>query len=262
MLQRKHPQMVDFRYNQIMAESHQSTLQRMAILSGVPIFAGLTVAEMEKTTAAAQIRRVDGGAYFFLQGDPADRLYILLAGRLKMTQLSVDGQQVIMQLLGPGSLFGAVALAQVETYPVSAEAAESCEAACWRKIDLMNLVLAIPRLGLNAMQMMANHVQDFQERFRQLATERVERRLAHALLRLAAQTGTKIPEGVLINMPLSRQDLAEMTGTTLFTVSRILKQWEGEGLVILGREKVIIRYPHGLVSIAEDLPRPGGETAG
>ncbi len=240
-----------------MSESVPPRQLTPAILSTVPLFEGLSRDELEKIAMAARHRRVEEGEFFFLQGDAAESIYLLLAGRLKMHQISADGQQVIMQLLAPGALFGAVALAQVEAYPVSAEAAESSQAVFWRKTDLMGLALSIPRMALNALQMMARNVQDFQERYRQLATERVERRLAHAVLRLAAQTGRKIPEGVLIDLPLSRQDLAEMTGTTLFTASRILKQWEGEGLVILGREKVIIRYPHGLVSIAEDLPRPG-----
>ena len=103
------------------------------------------------------------------------------------------------------------------------------------------------------MKLMAGQAQDIQERYRQLATERVERRLARTLIRLAAQAGKKIPDGVLIDLTLTRQDLAEMSGTTLFTVSRILSAWEDKGLVLLGRERVVIRFPHGLVIIAEDL---------
>ena len=84
-------------------------------------------------------------------------------------------------------------------------------------------------MALNAIQMMSDHVQEFQERFRQLATERVERRLARTILRLASQSGRKTDEGVLIDFPLSRQDLAEMCGTTLYTVSRTLSEWAGKG---------------------------------
>ncbi len=80
------------------------------------------------------------------------------------------------------------------------------------------------------------------------------------LLRLASQTGRQTEEGVLIDMPLSRQDLAEMTGTTLYTVSRILSQWEQKGYVESRREHVVIRFPHALVTVAEDLPpRTQGE---
>jgi CRP-like cAMP-binding protein len=86
-----------------------------------------------------------------------------------------------------------------------------------------------------------------------LSTKRVETRIARAVLRLARQSGKKIDEGVLIDLPLSRQDLAEMAGTTLYTVSRVIREWEIKEIVQSKRQQIIIRYPHGLVSIAEDL---------
>lgn len=78
--------------------------------------------------------------------------------------------------------------------------------------------------------------------------------MARTLLRLASQTGRQMPGGVLLDMRLSRQDLANMTGTTVYTVSRVLSRWEQDGLVKSRRERVLIRKPHGLVVIAEDLP--------
>lgn len=93
-----------------------------------------------------------------------------------------------------------------------------------------------------------------QDRYRELATERVERRVARALLRLVAQIGRPEEDGVTVAAPLARQDLAEMTGTTLFTVSRILSAWEGQGIVSTGRERVTLRDSALLARIAEDLP--------
>jgi CRP-like cAMP-binding protein len=94
---------------------------------------------------------------------------------------------------------------------------------------------------------------EVQGQLQELATERVAQRVARALLRLAAQLGEKTETGVRIDLPLSRQSLAELTGTTLYTVSRLLSAWESEGLLEVGRERVTIRSPHGLVRIAEDL---------
>jgi CRP-like cAMP-binding protein len=225
-----------------------------ARLRDAALFQGLPDSALEAICRLAGRREIRAGEFFFFQGDPAERIFILLSGRVKLIQSSPDGQQVLLRIAGPYMLFGGVALAQGETYPASAQAGEAGQALSWRKLDLMPLIDQYPRLAVNAMQLMAGHVQEFQERYRQLATERVERRLARSLLRLAAQLGRKVPEGVLIDMPLSRQDLAEMNGTTLYTVSRILSQWEAQGLVITGREKVVIHYPHGLVRIAEDLP--------
>jgi CRP-like cAMP-binding protein len=110
------------------------------------------------------------------------------------------------------------------------------------------------RLALNGLRLVAGRFQDLQDRYRELSTERVERRIARVLLRLARQTGQRTERGVLIDLPLSRQDLGEMTGTTLYTVSRTLSGWEQQGLIETGRERIVIRNPHSLVSIAEDLP--------
>ncbi|HMN62349.1 MAG TPA: Crp/Fnr family transcriptional regulator, partial [Anaerolinea sp.] len=165
-----------------------------------------------------------------------------------------DGQQVLLRVLGAWDLFAVVALVENATYPVTAEVADDCQAYYWTRPVLMDLVKRIPGLALSAMRLMSERLQEYQDRVRELSTERVERRLARAILRLANQTGRAVAEGVLIDLPLTRQDLAEMTGTTLFTVSRILSQWEQQELVISGREKIIIRFPHGLVRIAEDLP--------
>jgi CRP-like cAMP-binding protein len=92
---------------------------------------------------------------------------------------------------------------------------------------------------------------DTHSRVVEMATEQVEQRVAHALLRLVKQTGKTTDEGILIDFPISRQDIAEMTGTTLHTVSRLLTSWEDQGLVKSGRQKVTIVEPHRLFLLAQ-----------
>jgi CRP-like cAMP-binding protein len=108
---------------------------------------------------------------------------------------------------------------------------------------------------------MAGQIREFQNRVRDLSTKRVETRIARTILRLARQSGKQIAEGVLIDLPLSRQDLAEMSGTTLYTASRVIREWEKQELVQSQRQRIVIRYPHGLVIIAEDLPEQEEEVA-
>jgi len=222
-------------------------------LQRLDLFQGLSESSLETIRQAASLRRIPAGGFFFFQGDEAEWIFVLVEGRLKISQSTIDGQQVLLRLVTPCALFGGIAFSQQETYPANALADEDSLALCWSKARLMEFVASEPQLALNAIRMMADHVLEFQERFSQLATQRVERRLARSILRLASQAGRKIEDGVLIDLPLSRQDLAEMNGTTLYTVSRIMSQWEQLGLVLLGRERVVIRYPHGLVRIAEDL---------
>jgi CRP-like cAMP-binding protein len=124
---------------------------------------------------------------------------------------------------------------------------------------MLGLMMRYPELAINALRVMAKRVQEFQDRYRELATERVERRIARALTRLARQAGRRTDEGVLIDLTLTRQDVAEMTGTTRFTISRTLAEWEQQGIVSVGRERIIITQPHALVTIAEDLPTEAGD---
>jgi len=102
---------------------------------------------------------------------------------------------------------------------------------------------------------MTSYIQEMQARYRELATERVEQRIASALLRLAAQTGEKAGKETIIELSFSRQDLAEMTGTTLYTVSRLLSEWERREIITTGRERIRILKPHELVRIADNLEK-------
>ena len=186
----------------------------------------------------------------------ADQVMLILSlpPALGLTMLGVVLGDIVVILSGLLLMVAAISLVEGAKYPVSAEAADRCEVIYWPHATMLDLVHRFPTLAVNALKVLAGHVREFQDRYRELATERVERRVARTVLRLATQTGRKTEEGVLLDIPLTRQDLAEMSGTTLFTVSRILSQWETQGLVAAGREKVVIRFPHGLVRIAEDLP--------
>jgi CRP-like cAMP-binding protein len=123
----------------------------------------------------------------------------------------------------------------------------------WDGPTMSRLLSRHATLAVNVLHFVASRLRDAQDRYRELATERVEQRVAHALLRLARDAGRRIDAGVLIDMPLSREDLAEMTGTTLYTVSRLISSWEDRGLVESGRQRIVIRRPEDLAAIAERL---------
>ena len=220
------------------------------------LFASLDPADLQAVAQTARLRRVRDGAYFFHQGDPATVLYILIEGRVKFTQVTPEGHQVLVRAIRPGEMFGAVAVLGDAFHPASGQATGDCAALGWESDTISGLMERFPRIALNALRFLAGRVEEFQDRYRELATERVERRVAHALLRLAHQIGRQVEHGTLIDLTLSRQDIAEMTGTTLFTVSRILSAWESRGLIESGRERVVIREPEDLLAIAEDMPRP------
>lgn len=239
-----------------MSGSNLSPLDVRA-LHQINLFEGLTENELQSICQTGRLLHVEQDTFFFFQGDPADKWYILTQGQVKMTQIGPEGQQVLVRMVAPHEEFGSVALLSGLTYPLSAQAAEDCLGLTWDKPDITTLLSSHPRLAMNALRLMAGRFRELQERYRELATERVEQRVARALLRLERQAGRPLEQGTLIDLSLSRQDLAEMTGTTLYTVSRTLSQWEHRGLIKTGREKVVILDQPGLLNIVEELPHNG-----
>jgi CRP-like cAMP-binding protein len=232
-------------------DSSPDTLQ---VLAQASLFRGLQTPELEAGLEIAHRRRVKRKTFFFHQEEQANMFYVLLEGRVRLSQLTPEGHQVIMRFMGPGDSIGIIVALSNTTYPVSAEAVTDCLALAWDEKTIVHLMERYPRLAVNGMRLVANRFHELQNRYRELATERVEQRVARALLRLARQAGKRTEDGILLDLPLTRQDLAEMTGTTLYTVSRICSKWEQVGLIDAGRGRITICSPHDLVTIAEDLP--------
>lgn len=225
------------------------------LLAAVPLFRGLDSAGLAAAAADARVVRAAAGRAFFREGEPARVFYVLDKGRAKFTQISAEGHEVILRVIGPGEPFGGVAaFVENATYPVTARAVEPAEAHAWDGARILALMHRFPTIAINAARMIAERHHELQRQHRELMTERVEQRIARALVRLADHAGRRVEGGVEIDFPLSRQDLAQMTGTTLFTVSRTLSGWQESGLITTGRRRIVIRQPHRLVRIAEDLP--------
>ncbi|MFV3077924.1 Crp/Fnr family transcriptional regulator [Niveispirillum fermenti] len=226
-----------------------------SLLKPMRMFTGLDADTLRVVMDKAQARRVAKGSIVFKQGDSATTCHALVDGRIKIQQAGSDGQQVVVQFVGPGEMYGTLAMF-LSGYPGDALAVTDSVDLMWSVETMKALMLAYPQIAMNTMAMLGDRLEDLQTRVRQLSTQRVERRVAYALLRLARQAGREVSAGVEISFPLTRQDLAEMTGTTLHTVSRILSSWENGGITAGGRQQIVVIKPDSLVAIAEDLHLP------
>ena len=150
-----------------------------------------------------------------MQGDEVRHMYVLTAGQVKLTQLSPDGQQVVMRMVAPAQMFAGIAILRSKKgYPVSAEAVCDSAALAWDGNDLRSMADRYPVLSLGVMEIMRAYIEEMQARYREMSTERVDQRVARCLLRLTVQTGKKLSDGG-IEISISRQDLAQMSGTNI-----------------------------------------------
>jgi CRP/FNR family transcriptional regulator, nitrogen oxide reductase regulator len=221
------------------------------LIADVPLFQGLDDAALDDILGSARSARYSKDDAIFEEEGEAHSFFLLLHGHVRVVKTTPDGSQIIVRYINEGELMGIAAAIGRTTYPATAVAAVDSVAISWPTSAWSGLASRYPSFAGNAYANIGARLQETQQRVVEMSTEQVEQRVAHALLRLVQQAGRKTDEGIEIDFPITRQDIAEMTGTTLHTVSRILSGWEGEGVVASGRQKVTVTDPHALMLIAE-----------
>lgn len=214
-------------------------------LARIDLFLGLEPAALTEVARHGQLQRVTKGTLLFAQGAPADRCHALIEGRMRIAQSGAEGDQIIVRFVGPGETFGTVALFTDRRYPAEATAVVDSIEISWPEATLLELIKRHPQIALNLVKIVGSRLREAQERLRETATQRVDQRIAHALLRLVHRDATQDSKGkAAIEFPVTRQDLAEMCGATLYTVSRVLTAWEKAGYITTRRKQLTIhKYP-------------------
>lgn len=210
-----------------------------AVLRRTELFAKLDEAALDEVLRHGRTRRLPRGRIIFHRGDTANVCHLLLSGRVRIAQTD-SGDDVVIRYVGPNQIFGALALFYGGRYPADAIAVTDCVEIQWSSAAILELMQRYPRIALNALTIVGHRLDELQHRIRELTTQAVDRRIAHALLRLAQQAGKRVKGGIEIGFPLSRKDLAAMTGTAHTTVSRILSDWQARGIVASARKRIIV----------------------
>ena len=225
-----------------------------SLIQALPVFAEMDAGELDDVIARAKAQRIPKGTAVFRQGEQTKSFFVLLHGRLKVVKVTPSGQQVLIRFVNPGDIYGIAKALSREDYPATATAVIDSVTLVWPSDIWDEFMTSHPSMSLNVMRMMGDRLQEAHTRVKELSTEEVERRVAHTLLRLIAQSGRSTEEGVMIDFPITQQDLAQASGTTFHSVSRILSGWESEGLVTIGRRKVVVSDVEGLSHLAEQAP--------
>ena len=221
----------------------------VALISHLPNFADFSRSELEIFIRQSKAKRVEKNVSFFSEGEAANSFYMLLDGYIRVVRISASGEQIIVRYITSHELFGIASAIGRETYPANAVAAIDSVALAWPMALWDDTVRRFPSFAKAANSTLGNRLMDVQDRVIELATEQVEHRVAAALLKLLEQAGKETDEGILIDIPLTRQDVSDMSGTTLYTVSRLLSGWEQSGLVKSSRKRVTVTDKIKLTSL-------------
>lgn len=222
-----------------------------SLIADLPLFRAAKPDDLDAVLASARPLRVARDAAIFEQEAEAHSFFLLLDGHVRVVKTTPAGDQVIVRYISAGELIGIAQALGRDTYPASAIAAADCVVLVWPNSLWPRFIAQIPGFATTTYQAVGSRLQEAQARLVEMATEQVEQRVARALSRLAEQSGRQTEAGVQIDFPISRQDIAEMTGTTLHTVSRLLAAWEARGVVTGGRQRVTVVEPARLHALAE-----------
>lgn len=222
-----------------------------SLLTQLPPFSKLERRQIRAILDQATSRRYDEGIAVFREGAPAERFYLLLDGYIRVVRITPTGEQVTALHIPAGQLFGIAQALGRDTYPATAITAAESIALSWPMRLWDKFGAEYDGFSTETYKTVGNRLGELNNRIVEMATLRVEQRVANALLRLVNQTGRKVEGGIEIDFPITRQDLSELTGTTLHTVSRLLSAWEKEGLVSSRRKRVTVCDPHALVVLTQ-----------
>ena len=224
---------------------------RLQILHGLPFFAGLTHTDIHAVDRYFRDRGYMPGESIYLTGEAATHLYVVAAGKVKLLRHTLGGQDVLLDIMTPGDFFGTLPNLGETRYPDSAQAQTACCTLTVSAVDFQHILQRYPSAALHLLEITAARLREAQESIRRLSAHSAEQRVAAILLRLGQKLGEQRRDELLIQMPLSRQDIAGMTGTTPETASRILSHFRKSGLIRSGREWIAIRDLHALQTLSE-----------
>ena len=222
----------------------------MKNLKKIDLFKNLTDEELKELQAYLVTTAYKKKEYIFSEGDSPEWFYIVSAGKVKVTKLSHEGKEIILEVISPHDIFGGVAVLRNFPYPANAVAMEDAEVIKMSRKNLMRLVDRFPNLMYFIALQLGDRMKSSHDSLKNIALERVEARIAALLLKLSNKVGVETKDGLLIDMRLTKQDVADMVGTTVETSIRTFSKFKKDGLLTDHDGKFIIKDPEGLAELS------------
>ena len=223
-----------------------STINRAQIIRQSLIFSGLEEDEAAELARLCTEKHLPAGEYAFWEGDPPDRFYLLASGKIKVVKHSSTGKDFIIAFFEPGEIFGEVAVFENRPYPASAQAVGDSTVLGIKREDFLKFLSKRPEVALRLINVLGDRLRTASDRLRDLAGERVEQRLARILLMLSSKLGP--------SLPFTRQDIADMAGTTIETAIRFLSSLNSRKITRSVRGRIVILDELKLKLLSEGPP--------
>ncbi len=217
----------------------------------VPPFTVLSSEEWAEVRTGLHVRKYEEGAFLFFEGDPPAALYLILEGHIALVRHSPEGRDIVLDVMRPGNMVGELAVFEGVPYSASAKALDHVQVVAIPRDKFLHMLRRYPRMATAVIYDLTRRVRHLSDLVQSLVIERVEQRLARILLRLAKISGERTEDGWVITLPLTRQDLADMAGTTVETAIRTLSRMRKEGIVDTVHGRIVIRDAERLSRIAE-----------
>lgn len=210
-------------------------------LALTPLFRSLSTEDRHRLAGVATVRSYERGDRVFSEGDPSDFLFTIVSGRIKVVKLIPGGREVILEIFGAGDPLGAVVAYEGRAYPATAIATERAMCLLVGRVAFFELMAQHPSFVRGYLVGLAQRIMELTRRIPEVAGGRVETRFAHLFLKLADRMGRPGPAGSFIPMALSRQELADLTGTTIETSIRIMSRWGKDGIVQTEKDGFVVQ---------------------
>lgn len=221
----------------------------MIDLKKIPIFGTLNTSDMEEVKPYLIPAAFKKKEVIFSEGDSSDWLYIVTKGKVKITKLSQSGREIILEIISPMDFFGGVAVMRGFPYPANAVAMDDAEVLKISRSNLMRILDRFPNLMYCMAMNIGDRIKGSHEALKNIAVEKVESRIASLLIKLADKVGSKADNAVAIDMKLTKQDIADMVGTTVETSIRTMSKFKKLGIVSEKSRKIVIKDVSKLKSL-------------
>ncbi|HHY81349.1 MAG TPA: Crp/Fnr family transcriptional regulator [Clostridiales bacterium] len=221
-------------------------MDRLSFLKKIPYFSGISDEELKAITDIMIERMYHRGRIIFMEGEFGEAVHFVMEGKVKIYKTSDDGREHILFIAVPGDIFAEVILFNEVNYPATAEVIEDARIALIRNEDLENVLKAHPSMAVAIIKVLNKRLIDAQQQVKSLALHNTHGRTAEMLMKLAMEHGTQTEGGLELDLNISRQELANMVGTTRETVTRVLMAFKKYKLIDINRNTIRITNPEKL----------------